>query len=269
MCRTQGLQSSRLCAVHRKKAELICLNDYSLVCTDCAIFGEHRTHEMKTVEEVLLAGRKMQSDIGRVAEECKYSLELLSNDEFSRRLLEQHYASGKESIRKNFALLRELIDTLEVAALKELDAAYTEQLSELKEIYRKDRPLNCKFHFWTARGTDEVIALNQDAPIGEFSRRLYTESEEVLQGGFDVLSELERHRSMQLQRTNLLAKRLHIRFDYDCLDQIERFVRITNDREDILLEEVEGDCSSIVVNSQQASHQFSEMSEVCTLQPAT
>ena len=106
----------------------------------------------------------------------------------------------------NFALLRELIDAIETKTIKEVDLAYKVQLAQLKDIYRVDRQLGYKFHFWRVRSMEEMVTLNNpnDSNI-EIARRLYTESEEVLQGGFDMLTELEQKRGDQIRRSNLLA----------------------------------------------------------------
>lgn len=49
---SSSLSQLRLCPTHTKKADLICLNDFAMVCTDCAIFGAHKNHELKRCEEV-------------------------------------------------------------------------------------------------------------------------------------------------------------------------------------------------------------------------
>jgi hypothetical protein len=58
------------------------MNDYEMVCTDCAIFGSHKTHELKTLSDVDKDRRRRGSDIGKVIEECKYTLNWLHNDQY-------------------------------------------------------------------------------------------------------------------------------------------------------------------------------------------
>ena len=39
------------CSRHGKSLDIICINDKKLLCPHCAIFGEHRDHKFKTIEE--------------------------------------------------------------------------------------------------------------------------------------------------------------------------------------------------------------------------
>ena len=79
-----ALTSLKICDIHKKRADLMCLNDFAVICTDCAIFGAHKHHEMKSLEEVGRDRKRRESDIGRVREECKYTLALLENDQYSQ-----------------------------------------------------------------------------------------------------------------------------------------------------------------------------------------
>ena len=46
-------EQEELCEVHKKKLEVICVDDRSKLCPHCALFGGHRTHDVRTEEEVL------------------------------------------------------------------------------------------------------------------------------------------------------------------------------------------------------------------------
>lgn len=205
----------------------MCLNDFAVVCTDCAIFGAHKNHEMKSLDEVQRDRRSRESDIHRVLEECQYTLTLLENDEYSRKTLRQHYESAKDRLKLNFALFKELVDAIETKTTKELEMIYKEQVSQLKGIYHVDRELASKYYFWKTKSAEEMATLNNSChSTVSISRRLYTESEEVLQGGFDLLTELERQRTVQSRRSALLLTAFDINFDYTCLDPLEGFAKL-------------------------------------------
>jgi len=42
-----------LCLQHQKKLEIICLDDQMRICSNCALFGAHKNHEIKMEQEVL------------------------------------------------------------------------------------------------------------------------------------------------------------------------------------------------------------------------
>ena len=42
-----------LCSKHQRPLEVLCLQDKCKVCTQCALFGEHKNHEIKNEEEIM------------------------------------------------------------------------------------------------------------------------------------------------------------------------------------------------------------------------
>lgn len=42
-----------MCRVHKRPLEVVCFNCKVKICTNCALFGEHKGHEIKPVEEVI------------------------------------------------------------------------------------------------------------------------------------------------------------------------------------------------------------------------
>ena len=42
-----------LCLLHDKELDLVCVDDAVSICTNCALFGEHRNHNVKTVRSVM------------------------------------------------------------------------------------------------------------------------------------------------------------------------------------------------------------------------
>lgn len=41
------------CKVHGKPLEMICIDHKERICTNCALFGEHKSHLIKPVEEII------------------------------------------------------------------------------------------------------------------------------------------------------------------------------------------------------------------------
>ena len=49
---TGGLNLEDLCLIHEKPLDIVCLQDKTKICSTCAIFGKHKGHEFKKLEEV-------------------------------------------------------------------------------------------------------------------------------------------------------------------------------------------------------------------------
>jgi hypothetical protein len=44
---------SNMCLLHRKEADLVCIDHGIRICSNCALFGEHKLHQIKTVDNVV------------------------------------------------------------------------------------------------------------------------------------------------------------------------------------------------------------------------
>lgn len=40
------------CLIHQKPLEIVCIRDRTKICSTCAIFGDHKGHEFKSMDEV-------------------------------------------------------------------------------------------------------------------------------------------------------------------------------------------------------------------------
>lgn len=43
----------KICPIHKKKMELFCLEEKERICTNCALFGNHKNHEIEEEDEIL------------------------------------------------------------------------------------------------------------------------------------------------------------------------------------------------------------------------
>lgn len=44
---------ANMCLLHRKEADLVCIDHGIRICSNCALFGEHKLHQIKTVDNVV------------------------------------------------------------------------------------------------------------------------------------------------------------------------------------------------------------------------
>ncbi|CAD8100807.1 unnamed protein product [Paramecium primaurelia] len=47
------MESTSLCKEHNKKIELVCLEDHNKICVNCALFGGHKHHNVRNIDEVI------------------------------------------------------------------------------------------------------------------------------------------------------------------------------------------------------------------------
>jgi hypothetical protein len=44
---------NEMCLLHGKEADLVCIDHSTRICSNCALFGEHKQHRIKTIDNVI------------------------------------------------------------------------------------------------------------------------------------------------------------------------------------------------------------------------
>jgi len=81
-----------ICESHREQKKVICLTDNTLICTNCAIFGDHKGHQVKQLSSFEGVLNQKKDQLSAVAEKMFE----LTND------LEEKKKSLKEAIKDKF-----------------------------------------------------------------------------------------------------------------------------------------------------------------------
>ena len=53
------------CLQHHKNADLICLTDKKVICSDCVLFGQHRDHKYQKILELKDQVLEILSDLDK------------------------------------------------------------------------------------------------------------------------------------------------------------------------------------------------------------
>ena len=122
--------------LHSKPADLICLEDHDIICCNCALFGEHKGHEVINCDGIL---NKMTSYI----EECLCLYEGLKNShkEFNSdvhtenylHILDSEKEKNKNIIDGKFGKLVSLVEKEHRKALMKLETIYKSKEESLKK----------------------------------------------------------------------------------------------------------------------------------------
>ncbi|XP_075911842.1 tripartite motif-containing protein 16-like [Petromyzon marinus] len=124
----------RKCKMHRKKIKFYCRQDKSFVCTTCTIAGDHKGHDVATLEDEHKTREKQVEEEMRVVEEKRREAE-----ESVRRMEAAHrdgqgsMTDEKASISVRFARARAALDAEEKAALEQAEQKGRELLNQIKK----------------------------------------------------------------------------------------------------------------------------------------
>lgn len=109
------------CLEHQRNANLICLEDQKVLCSDCILFGLHKNHQFKKIEEVLeessVCLRRLQDEGEEIKEvktgTCtKLELEMTINHKMTE-MLDQMHQSYAEVLKELSKRQETLVSSLE------------------------------------------------------------------------------------------------------------------------------------------------------------
>jgi len=172
-----------LCKYHDKRIEAFCFKDFTLLCIDCILLGNHKSHDIKSIDEAYESKLKnMQDDmmnINKIEDQLNTKLTEIEDirAEFTKK--------AKEGIRTIEAIFKEIIiiitgreNTLkeniestlekELNTLKSIETKMKEQLNYTKLIRNAEiemqRENQCEFLLKVKERNDLLIEANANIP---------------------------------------------------------------------------------------------------------
>ncbi|XP_078739247.1 E3 ubiquitin-protein ligase TRIM62-like [Lampetra fluviatilis] len=124
----------RKCKTHRKKIKFYCRQDKSLVCTTCTIAGDHKGHDVATLEdEHKTREKQVGQETQAVEEKRREAEESVRRMEAARRDVQGSVTDKKASISVRFVRARATLDAEEKAALEQAEQKGCELLSQIEK----------------------------------------------------------------------------------------------------------------------------------------
>nr|XP_032835254.1 E3 ubiquitin/ISG15 ligase TRIM25-like isoform X2 [Petromyzon marinus] len=122
------------CKTHRKKIKFYCRQDESLVCTTCIIVGDHKGHDVATLEDEHKTREKQVGEETwavekkrRKAEESKKRMEAAHRD------VQESMTEVRQRINGEFARMRAALDEDDKAALARASKKERELLTQIEK----------------------------------------------------------------------------------------------------------------------------------------
>ncbi|XP_061433982.1 E3 ubiquitin/ISG15 ligase TRIM25-like isoform X1 [Lethenteron reissneri] len=125
---------ARKCKRHNEELKFYCKQDVSLVCTVCAIAGEHKGHDVDTLEDEHQTRKSGVGEEMRAVEEKRKKAEAsVGRMEAARKDVQDCMLQTKARISDEFTHMRVTLDEDERAALDRVDVKGRELLSRIEE----------------------------------------------------------------------------------------------------------------------------------------
>ncbi|CAN0111884.1 unnamed protein product [Lampetra fluviatilis] len=124
----------RRCKKHKQELMFYCKQDASLVCVACTITGEHRGHDVDTLEDQHDTRKSRVGEETRAVDEKRKKAEAsVGQMKATRKDVQDSMLQTKAGISGEFTRMRTMLDVDERAALDRVDVKGCELLSQIEE----------------------------------------------------------------------------------------------------------------------------------------
>ncbi|XP_075911027.1 E3 ubiquitin-protein ligase TRIM7-like [Petromyzon marinus] len=124
----------RRCKKHKEELKFYCKQDASLVCMACTITGEHRGHDVDTLEDEHETRKRRVGEETRAVDEKRKKAEAsVGQMKSTRKDVQDSMVQTKVRISGEFTRMRAMLDEDERATLDNVDVKGRELLSRIEE----------------------------------------------------------------------------------------------------------------------------------------
>lgn len=134
-----------MCLLHGKEADLVCIDHATRICSNCALFGEHKQHRIRTVDNVIEECTQVaEQTVGIMAE--IQNIEQKTSSSTMNMLTEQAFRDRRDALSKiikaKFYRVIERLKKAQDVALHQLDEVITEEKNVVKNSFRPEEIAN-------------------------------------------------------------------------------------------------------------------------------
>ncbi|CAD8083490.1 unnamed protein product [Paramecium primaurelia] len=203
-----------LCTEHLEKLEIVCLTDKIRICTKCALFGNHRHHEVRSVDDVVREIASKAENIMQTYQKILDKQQELTESKFYEPLNEKYQIMLQESqmtVREKFKELHQQLDLKENKLLEQLNGL-TQTLEQQTKRQIKDSIQQSlqQADLWKIGAKDRLLYFSTKTESGELPLDLLYNQEFK---GNAILDEMDRTLKMLEQRiNNVKIKKIRVDF---------------------------------------------------------
>ncbi|XP_068107939.1 E3 ubiquitin-protein ligase TRIM11-like [Hyperolius riggenbachi] len=121
LCAPTTSPETRKCSVHKEILKFYCTEDAACVCVSCTLAGEHRGHQVETLQEASEKKKeKLRNDLQTLMAETEEAEKRVQSLEERRRKAQEKAAGEAERVTALFTDLRRRLEELEKRVLSDI-----------------------------------------------------------------------------------------------------------------------------------------------------
>ncbi|CAD8117326.1 unnamed protein product [Paramecium sonneborni] len=203
-----------LCAEHLEKLEIVCLTDNIRICTKCALFGNHRHHEMKSVDDVVREVTLKAENIMQTYQKILDKQQEMTESKFFEPLSDKFQVMLNESsmsVKEKFRELHQQLDQKEYKLLEQLNGL-TSTLEQQTKRQIKDQIQQSlqQAELWKIGAKDRLLYFSTMTDNGELPLDLLYNQEFK---GNAIIEEMDRTIKILEQKiNNIRIRKIRVNF---------------------------------------------------------
>ncbi|XP_073479466.1 E3 ubiquitin-protein ligase TRIM39-like [Aquarana catesbeiana] len=160
---------SRKCSVHKEVLKYFCTKDNACICVSCSLAGEHRGHEVETLDE---ASEKKKETLRNVLQKLltkrEETEERVQSLQEHRRKVEEEAAGDTERVTALFRDLRRRLEDLEKRILREISGRAERVSISIRDLEIKKEELSRKMrHIEELCNMTDSLTVLQESDTGD------------------------------------------------------------------------------------------------------
>jgi len=114
------------CKIHNEQCKMICLDHHTLVCPNCAVFGDHKGHNIGLISDYLKTAKRKKNQLSAMSNRIsKASSQLMSS-------LKEKKQKLKATIQERFQALHRIMTNQENQVLMKFESFFMEESIRLQ-----------------------------------------------------------------------------------------------------------------------------------------
>ncbi|XP_073480483.1 E3 ubiquitin-protein ligase TRIM11-like [Aquarana catesbeiana] len=159
----------RKCSIHKKILEYYCTEDETCICVSCYVIGEHKGHEMKSLDE---ASEKKKETLRNVLQNLltkrEETEERVQSLQEHRRKVEEEAAGDTERVTALFIDLRRRLEDLEKRILMDISGRAERISISIRDLEIKKEELSRKLrHIEELCNMTDPLTVLQESDTGD------------------------------------------------------------------------------------------------------
>ncbi|KAM3128756.1 hypothetical protein pb186bvf_019168 [Paramecium bursaria] len=169
----EALDPSHTCLEHHKRIELVCLDDQYKICVSCALFGQHKHHNVRNLEEVVSEIQRNLQDTMQLVNQVQSKVKTLKQPQINKKIRDQIRVCIKQQQGMAEEQFKELITQIMIRqrkTMEEIEHRYKqieEQMIKKEQSYISQ--ILEKSELWILAAQEKMNQFSQTSEKGDIA----------------------------------------------------------------------------------------------------